>query len=435
MSNHIVKELGMLDVMSLNDKVLSNLAANSEKVQAYLKDACDIVMGPLDDNIGTTPYEVVYQEDRVKLKLYRSPKPEKSKIKTPLLVVYALINRETMLDLQPGRSVVQKFLNDGVDVYMIDWGYPTRKDKFLTIDDHVNIYIDSAVDFIRKASGKAKVNLMGICMGGTFCTIYSAFYPEKVKNLVLTVTPTSFDNEDGLLHVWMKDIDVDKVVDAFGNMPGDIMNFGFLLLNPARLMLDKYKGFMSNLNDKVFVENFVRMEKWIFDSPDVPGETFRQFIKDLYQNNLLIQSKLKVGDRIVDLKKVTMPVLNIFAKFDHLVPPAASNQITKKLGSKDVRDVCLETGHIGIYVSSKYQNEFVPMITGWLKDRDKEEVPSAVKKKAESSQKKQAAKNVQDKQDIMDDDIGSQGVASNEDYIEPAVQIQLSAGPETGIKS
>jgi len=232
----------------------------------------------------------------------------------------------------------------------------------------------------------------------------------------------------------MKDIDVDKVVDALGNMPGDIMNFGFLLLNPARLMLDKYKGYLSNLNDKAFVENFVRMEKWIFDSPDVPGETFRQFIKDLYQKNLLIQGQLKVGDRIVDLKKITMPVLNIFAKFDHLVPPAASNQITKKLGSKDVRDVCLETGHIGIYVSSKYQNEFVPMITGWLKDRDKDEAVASIKKKAEPLQKKQAVQDNKEKQDKGIDDQQIHGAAVQENYMEPP-QIQLSAGPEAGIKS
>ena len=137
-----------------------------------------------------------------------------------------------------------------------------------------------------------KINLMGICMGGTFWVIYSALYPEKIKNLITTVTPTNFDTEQGLLHVWMKHMDVDRMVDSFGNMPGDIMNFGFLLLNPARLMIDKYVSLLENIDDSRFVENFVRMEKWIFDSPDVPGETFRQFIKDLYQENLLINNQM-----------------------------------------------------------------------------------------------------------------------------------------------
>ena len=110
-------------------------------------------------------------------------------VKTPLLMVYALINRETMLDLQPGRSVVENLLKEGIDLYMIDWGYPTRKDRYLTIDDHVNGYMDNIVDFIRERHSVPKINLMGICMGGTFCIMYSALHPEKVKNLITTVTP------------------------------------------------------------------------------------------------------------------------------------------------------------------------------------------------------------------------------------------------------
>jgi polyhydroxyalkanoate synthase len=118
------------------------------------------------------------------------------------------------------------------------------------------------------------------------------------------------------------------------------------------------------------VENFVRMERWIFDSPDVPGETFRQFVEDCYKKNLLIQSKMFLAGKRVDLKKLNMPLLNFFGEYDHLVPPQACNQLSKAVGSKDVEDVCLETGHIGIYVSSKFQKLFAPKIVQWLKDRD-----------------------------------------------------------------
>jgi polyhydroxyalkanoate synthase len=350
------------------DLLISALAEDVEKAQTKAQRAADLFMGALDTTIASTPYEVVYQEDRVRLKHYR-PTGKKS-IRTPLLVVYALINRETMLDLQPGRSVVEVFLDAGIDLYMIDWGYPTRKDRYLTIDDHVNGYMDSIIDFIRDRHQIDKINLMGICMGGTFSVIYSALFPEKIKNLITTVTPTNFETEQGLLHVWTKNMDVDRMVDSFGNMPGDLLNFGFLLLNPARLMIDKYVGLMENIDSRSFVENFVRMEKWIFDSPDVPGETFRQFIKDLYQRNLLIQSKLMVDGRRVDLQKITMPLLNFYGYFDHLVPPEACNKLTAMVGSADIEDVCLHTGHIGIYVSSKSQKEFAPKIVRWLRERD-----------------------------------------------------------------
>lgn len=362
------------------DLILSKLAEEAEKVQSRASKASEVLLEDLDTAIAQTPYEVVYQEDRVKLKHYL-PRT-KSRYKTPLLVTYALINRETMLDLQPGRSVVERFLDSGIDLYMIDWGYPTRKDRFLGFDDHINGYMDNIVDFIRERHKVEKINLMGICMGGTFSVIYSALHPGKIKNLITTVTPTNFDTKKGLLHVWMKNIDVDRIVDTYGNLPADMMNLGFLLLNPARLMIDKYVGFMEHNDNKQFVENFVRMEKWIFDSPDLPGEVFRQFIKDCYQGNKLLKNQLEVGGQLVNLKKLTMPLLNIYGKFDHLVPPEACDQLVKHVGSKDTEDICLDTGHIGIYVSSKYQKEFAPKIAGWLKERDQIPRKRAPRKKA-----------------------------------------------------
>jgi polyhydroxyalkanoate synthase len=351
------------------DLILSKLAQDAEKAQSRAHKASEVLLDDLDTELAQTAYEVVYREDRVKLKHYL---PRTTiRYQTPLLVTYALINRETMLDLQPGRSVVERFLAAGIDLYMIDWGYPTRKDRFQGFDDHINGYMDNVVDFIRDKHRVEKINLMGICMGGTFSVIYSALHPEKIKNLVTTVTPTNFDTKKGLLHVWMEHFDVDRVVDTYGNLPADLMNLGFLLLNPARLMIDKYVGFMEHMDNKQFVENFIRMEKWIFDSPDLPGEVFRQFIKDCYQGNKLIQSKLKVDGKRVDLKKLTMPLLNIYGKYDHLVPPEACERLVNHVGSTDTEDICLDTGHIGIYVSSKFQEAFAPKIAGWLKERDK----------------------------------------------------------------
>ena len=284
--------------------------------------------------------------------------------------MHGLFNRETLLDLQPGRSVVHNLLKEGVEIYLIEWGSPSRRDQFLTLDDHINGYMDDMVEFIRRRHGVPQVNLMGVCLGGTFAVIYAALHPEKIRNLITTVTPTHFNTPKGLLHIWMQEIDVDRLVNAFGNLPGNLVNAAFLLLNPPRLLLDKYLGFLENMDNKDFVENFIRMEKWIFDSPDVPGETFRQVVKDLYQGNLLVQGKLRLGERRVDLQRLTMPLLNIYGQYDHLVPPEACEVLTKKVGSRDTENVCLDTGHVGIYVSSRFQKETVPMIAAWLLARE-----------------------------------------------------------------
>ncbi len=350
------------------DLIRAKLAAEAEKTAQRLEKARDVFLGPLDTDIGATPYELVYQEDRVSLKHYR---PEAPRLKTPLLLAHALFNRETLLDLQPDRSVVRNLLKEGVEVYLVDWGYPTRRDQFLTLDDHINGYLDNMVDFICRRHRLARLNFMGVCIGGTFGVIYAALHPGKIRNLITTVAPTHFDIDTGLLNIWMKEIDADRLVDTYGNLPGNLLNIAFLLLNPARLLFDKYVGFLENLDNKEFVENFIRMEKWIFDSPDIPGETLRQLLKDLYQHNRLIKGEMEVGGRLVDLKNLTMPLFNIYGQYDHLVPPEACERLTGAVGSRDTENVCLNTGHVGIYVSSRFQKELIPRIASWLLDRDK----------------------------------------------------------------
>ena len=163
------------------DLILERMAEDTEKAQKRASRASDVLLGELDYELGATPYDIVYEEDRVRLKHYARNESAENKLKAPLLVVYALINRETMLDLQPGRSVVNTFLQEGIDLYMVDWGYPTRKDRFLTIDDHVNGYLDNIVDFIRRRHDLAKINLMGICMGGPFASCMPRCIRRKSK--------------------------------------------------------------------------------------------------------------------------------------------------------------------------------------------------------------------------------------------------------------
>jgi polyhydroxyalkanoate synthase len=382
----------MAPYVMAGELIMARVAGDTAKFHDHIRKAKEVLLSPLETDIATTPYDVVWEEDRVKLKHYR-PTTEPS-LKTPLFIVYAQVNRETMLDLQPGRSVVETFLAAGLDIYMLDWWYPTRKDRYLTLDDHVNGYIDDAVDFILEKHGIDQLNIMAICQGGTMSVMYAALHPEKIKNLILTVTPTNFDHDSGLLNVWARSLDPDKLVASYGNIPGDIMNLGFLLLNPARLMIDKYVGLMENIHNKDFVENFVRMERWIFDSPDLPGETFREFIQWMFRENRLIKNELVLGGRKVDLKNITMPVLNIYGKYDHLVPPAACDQTTSKIGSTDKEDLCLDTGHIGIYVSSKTQRQFAPKIIRWLTERDEAPEPVNEETKKTASKKKKAGETV-----------------------------------------
>lgn len=322
---------------------------------------------------GATPKEAVYQEDNIVL--YHYQPVVKKPYKIPLLIVYALVNRPYMVDLQENRSLVRSLLELGIDVYLIDWGYPQRNDRWLTIDDHVNGYLDSCVDFLRERHKLESINLLSICQGGTMSLCYASLHPEKVRNLITMVAPVDFQVPDGLLNTWSgcsygpQSMDVDAMVEAQGNISGDFMNFGFLMLKPFQLNVEKYLGLTDILDDEAKLINFLRMEKWIFDSPDQAGETFRQFIKEFYQQNKLIKGEFALGGKKVELKNVSMPVLNIFAEEDHLVPPASSLALGKYVGTDDYTVLSYPVGHIGMYVSGKVQKDLPPAIAEWLKQR------------------------------------------------------------------
>ena len=317
---------------------------------------------------GCTEKEEIYRED--KLVLYRYLSDTKKTTKTPLLIAYALVNRPYMVDLQEDRSIVRNLLAAGHDVYLIDWGYPDRSDRYVTLDDYINGYIDRCVDVVAKRHKVAAINLLGICQGGAFSLCYTSIHPEKIKNLITMVTPVDFHTADNMLSHWTRAMDVDLFVDTLGNVPAELMNYCYLTLKPYRLNSQKYVGLVDILDNKAELENFVRMEKWIFDSPDQAGEAFRQFIKDFYQANKLMKGGLVIGDEPVDLKQITQPVLNIYAEQDHLVPPSASIPLKGLVGSKDYTALAFKGGHIGIYVSGRAQREVPPAISKWLKDRD-----------------------------------------------------------------
>lgn len=319
-------------------------------------------------DIATTPKTAVYSED--KLTLYRYDRDTEASYKTPVLIVYALVNTYKMLDIQPDRSYIKNLLGAGLDVYLIDWGFPKKGDQFLTIDDYVNGYINNCVDFVRKKNRTEKINILSICQGGTLSVIYSALYPDKVKNLVTHVTPIDFGGNDGLLFRWSKNTDFDKLVDAnHGLIPGDFLNQGFDMLKPM-MKVQKQNSLANSLDDKDKLLNFLRMEKWISESPDQAGECFRQFMKDLYQQNKLVKGELEIGNKKVNLKNLTSPLLNIYATEDHLVPPTATIPLNDLVGSTDKELYSFKGGHIGVFVGGKSQKELAPAVTSWLKQRD-----------------------------------------------------------------
>ncbi len=317
--------------------------------------------------IATTPKELVWQNDLVKLFHYKRETPAKGKI--PVLVSFAIMNRHDVLDLQPDRSLMKKLLDEGLDIYIMDWGYPKRQHRYLTMEDYILGFMNDAVDYVRKSTKSSKIHKMGICQGGTFSAIYASIFPEKLQSLTTYVAPYDFSGNECMLYRWTKDIDIDAMIDANGGLvKADMIDNGFAMLKPS-MNIAKYIGLMDSMEDEAKLMNFLRMEKWKADCPDQAGEMFRKYIKDLWQANKLIKGEFELGGHQVNLKNATMPFLNIYATDDNIIPNSSTIPVNEVIGSKDKEMYPFPGGHIGVFVGARSQKELAPKVAQWVLER------------------------------------------------------------------
>ena len=347
--------------------------------QDFMKEACDawsrlsrlpLVYQTLQQvKKGASPSEVIYEEDRLRVLHYKSDTPPK--FKTPLLFVFALVNRPYILDLLPGKSVVEHFVKAGYDCYLIDWGSPTDADRHLSLDSYINGYLQHVVDFLRERTGAPDVSILGYCMGGTMSAMYTALHPQPVRNLILLATGIDYSTRKGLLNMWADPevFDVDAFVDAYGNCPAEFLQGAFLMLKPVANLIQKPIALMERLDDEKFLREYFTMETWLNDNIAIPGEVYRAFVKYLYQQNLLVKNQLPVGRSVVNLKKITCPVLNLMATNDDLVPCEQSEPFNDLVGSEDRQTIKFPAGHIGLAVGGKAQKELWPKVCAWLAER------------------------------------------------------------------
>jgi polyhydroxyalkanoate synthase len=319
-------------------------------------------------DVAVTPKELVWQRDKVKLYHYIRETPAKCKI--PVLVSFAMLNRHDVLDLQPDRSLMKKLLEEGLDIYIMDWGYPTQADKYLTMEDYIDGYMNDAVDFIRRKHKVPKIHKQGICQAGTYSMIYASRYPEKLQSLTTYVAPFDFGENDNMLYKWAKHIDIDTMVDNVGTISGEMIDSAFSMLKPS-MNISKYIGVMDSLEDEDKLLNFLRMESWKVDLPAIPGEMYRKYIKDLFRDNLLIKGEMTLGGTLVDLKKMNVPYLNVYATSDAIIPNESTKAVMSKIGSKDKQEIPFPGGHIGVFVGTKSQKDLAPAVAKWTIEKSK----------------------------------------------------------------
>ena len=364
-SADFVREIARANVAiasGLGRAILSRSLSPYAYLKPLIKHAAEVGEPP----VAPTPHKVVYTRGPMRLLRFVS---QNRRYRTPILFVYSLINRYYILDFLPGKSLIEFMVGEGYDVYAIDWGTPGRAEQAMTWEEILESVIAGAVRVALRMSGSPELTMYGYCMGGTMALAYAALYPEGIKSFVAQATPVDF-HEGGVFAKWTRpeNFNVDALVDAFGNVPIELMESGFSMMAPIQRMT-KWLDVFRRIDDADFVTTFLAMEHWASDNVPFPGEVYRQYIKDCYQENNFCNGRMVIGGERVDLGKIKCALLNVIAENDTIAPPKSSEVLSRLVSSTDQETLRFSVGHIGLSTSSKGPKLIWPKIAGWIEAR------------------------------------------------------------------
>jgi polyhydroxyalkanoate synthase len=320
--------------------------------------------------VAQTPSEVVYAENKLRLLHYLPVVSEPAPV--PVLVVPSFLYRYTVLDLVPGASLVGYLVERGLDVYLLDWGTPRREDRFVTLDQYAGSLLRRIVHRVRRHSKQDRVSLLGYSLGGTMTAIFTALHGRFVANLVQLAAPVNFHDE-GLLSQWTRKghFNVDLVVDTMAAMPVELMRASFRLLKPTTQIMQKI-ALATQVGDRFSAQDFMAMQSWLSDDLPFLGEAYRQFVKECYQENYLVQGKLVIDGERVDLSRITCPLLVAVGRNDPICPPASATLLADLVSSSDKEVLQPPGGHIDVVAGRQAAEHLWPPMAEWLLARSQE---------------------------------------------------------------
>lgn len=317
-----------------------------------------------------SPAELIAQSGKVLLLRY-AQRP--TRYPHPVLIVTPLLVRPSILDFSPGLSFIDHLTKQSLDVFLIDFGTPDRSDQRRRFEDYLHD-IGLGLEIVCARSGSPSATLLGYCLGGLFAVLYAASNPEKVTNLITLATPFDFSRA-GPLYRWLQCLDVDRFVDAVGNVPGEWIRDQIRLFASTtrpernfRIWLD----LLLHLWDREYLERQYLLNRWVRDLLPFPGEAYRQFIKEFVQANKLVKRELFMDGRLIDPSHIACPVLVLAHTEDILAPPDSAKALLDVVTSKDGEFFEVSggsVGHIDIVVGNEGPTITWPKVSSWLQAR------------------------------------------------------------------
>jgi polyhydroxyalkanoate synthase len=322
-------------------------------------------------NVEPTPYDVVYRENKTKLRHHQPETDETQPV--PVVICYAFVNTPSILDLEREHSVVGQFLDRGFEVFLVDWGYPSRLDSALDFADYVTRYLHNCVSAAMETAAAERVHLLGYSTGAPVAVMYAGLHSERIQTLVLQGPPVDFDVDGGMLEFreLLGAVDPETVVDTVGNVPPWLVDAGFSVRNPVEFAVGAPIRAREVLGDDAAVETAARKGRWLVGGPDMPAGLFRDFVQRLLVQNQLIENELELDGRVVDLETIESPLLLVLGTDDEYVPAESARSVLDAVGSQDTAVLEIPTGHVGLSIADEAHLEGWPQVCDWLETRSR----------------------------------------------------------------
>jgi polyhydroxyalkanoate synthase subunit PhaC len=331
-----------------------------------MRNLAQMALAP-EPRTGLTPRQEVYRKGKARLYRYESRRTHR----IPLLFVPNLgISRPYIFDLLPNGSFIEQMTREGFDFYLLDWGVFGPEDNDLTLEACVTRILPRMAAKVLETSEARELSVLGYCMGAPLSASFLGAYPEvPVRNFINMAGPIDFSRV-GLFGLWLdrRYFDVDRFVDTLGAIPADLVKAGFKLLRPTMDLSTNLNLWWNLWNDK-YVEGFKALNKWANEYVAFPGEFFRQWVRDYYQENRLFRGELTLAGRPVRLSAIRCPVFAVGAREDYIAPPACVRALLDAVGSEVKEYVELPGGHISLIAGRGAAVHCWPKVSGWLAPR------------------------------------------------------------------
>ncbi len=333
---------------AVDERELESLIEVSRRSRAKLERLHEVLTTPGHYGAGATPAQVVYSENKLRL-LRLVDDGGQPRNGPPVLFIPAPVSRYFILDLMPDRSFAGYVAAAGFDVYIADFGVPTREDRFCDLAYYVDGLIRRSVRTICRTSGVDEVGIVGYCLGGTLALLYSALHPETVARLALLTTTVDGDVEGGIAWVAHRMGLEGESYEQPRLVPAIEVKSWFEMLSPgSNSVLGRVSDLWDRLDDPPERLRDVRtMASWVDDVVPAPGRLLAEMYSQFGPGrNGLMKGEAAVGNRPVDIGNVSMPVLSVSAARDTISPPEGVDAVGSIVPQAEI--VRLRGGHVGI---------------------------------------------------------------------------------------